>query len=541
MNVIITLAGHSRRFTEAGYQTPKFLIEIDGRPMIEHVVEMYSVSNDTFYFVLNNVQNDTYPELADRLVEIVKWGKVVVIKEHELGPVHTAMSVAEMIEDDEPVIISYCDMFVEWNYTSFKNEIISYDAAIPCFIGFQPASYGVTKYAYVRVDEQMEMLELREKECFTDNRVNEYASAGIYYFKSWKLFMDTAKILMDIGFGGLKEGYVSLLTNILVNQGCKIKITRIDKFICWGTPEDVSHYHFWSLYFLKNQFKKMSELSDEHHHTSQINVVPMAGKGTRYKKALYNISKPLVLIGHEPMFLKASNSFPSGDQWVFLFRADNLKKHSVLKTLVQDNFQNSNIVAVEHETSGQAATCLMAKEHLPKGFSLFIASCDYMTIYDHEKWKELMSKPEVDVVVWTYRMGSMLTKDPESFAYCKVGDDGVTLTEIVEKETISDTPHKDPLLVGTFWFRDSSDFVNSAEHAIKNNIHVNGEHYIGNSLNKLIKEGKNVVLFDVDQWISFSDPFELDVYYFWDDFFHTRYGSLKEFDKLAISEQDNFF
>ena len=77
--------------------------------------------------------------------------------------------------------------------------------------------------------------------------------------------------------------------------------------------------------------------------------------------------------------------------------------------------------------------------------------------------------------------------------------------------------------------------MDSAEHAIEKNIQVNGEHYIGNSLNKLIKEGKNVVLFDVDQWISFSDPFELDVYYFWDDFFHTRYSPLKEFDELAIS------
>ena len=535
MNVIITLAGHSRRFTEAGYKTPKFLIEIDGRPMIEHVVEMYSVSNDKFYFVLNNVQKDAYPELIGRLEEIVHWCKVVVIPTHELGPVHSAMVLAEMIEDDEPVIISYCEMFVEWNYASFKNEIISYDAAIPCFIGFQPASYGVTKYAYVRVDENMEMLELREKECFTDNRVDEYASAGIYYFKSWKLFMDTAKILMEVGFGGLKEGYVSLLTNILINQGCKIKITKIDKFICWGTPEDVSHYHFWSLYFLKNKHRQMDALPSEQKANTQINVVPMAGKGTRYKKGFYNISKPLVLIGSEPMFLKASNSFPSSDQWFFLFRADNLKKHPVLKALVRDNFRNSKIIAVDHETSGQAATCLMAKEHMQEGYSLFIASCDYITIYDKEKWEALIAKPEVDVVVWTYRMGSMLTKDPESFAYCKVGDDGITLTEIVEKETISDTPQKDPLLVGTFWFRDSSDFVDSAEHAIAKNIQVNGEHYIGNSLNKLIKEGKNVVLFDVDQWISFSDPFELDVYYFWDDFFHTRYSPLKEFDKLAIS------
>ena len=90
----------------------------------------------------------------------------------------------------------------------------------------------------------------------------------------------------------------------------------------------------------------MDALPSEQKANTQINVVPMAGKGTRYKKGFYNISKPLVLIGSEPMFLKASNSFPSSDQWFFLFRADNLKKHPGLKALVRDNFRNSKIIEV---------------------------------------------------------------------------------------------------------------------------------------------------------------------------------------------------
>jgi NDP-sugar pyrophosphorylase family protein len=437
MNIVITLAGHSRRFKEAGYKTPKFLIEIDGKPMIDHVVEMFNLNNDRFYFVFNEIQNNEYPELADNLRKLVKWCKIVVIPEHELGPVHTAMFLTDIIEDDEPVIISYCDMFVEWNYSNFKNEIIGYDAAIPCFVGFQPASYGTTKYAYVRVDENMQMLELREKECFTDNRVDEYASVGIYYFKTWKLFNETALELMRVGFGNLKEGYVSLLSNLLVAKGLSIKITNVEKFICWGTPEDLSLYQFWSQYFLKNQFKEVSKSSSLKIQESQINVVPMAGKGSRFKKDYYNVSKPLILIGKEPMFLKASNSFPSVDKWVFLFRADNLKKHTVLKSLVKDNFNNPNIISVDFETSGQAATCLLAKEQIIDRGPLFIASCDYITIYDSDKWESLIENTEVDVVIWTYRMGSMLTKNPKAFAYCKVGEDGITVVEIVEKDIIS--------------------------------------------------------------------------------------------------------
>ena len=42
-----------------------------------------------------------------------------------------------------------------------------YDGGIPSFKGFHPASFGDTLYAYMRVNSNDEMLELREKKCFT--------------------------------------------------------------------------------------------------------------------------------------------------------------------------------------------------------------------------------------------------------------------------------------------------------------------------------------------------------------------------------------
>ena len=41
MRVIITLAGHSRRFKSAGYNLPKFLIKIDGKPIVSHVLDLF--------------------------------------------------------------------------------------------------------------------------------------------------------------------------------------------------------------------------------------------------------------------------------------------------------------------------------------------------------------------------------------------------------------------------------------------------------------------------------------------------------------------
>ena len=520
MNIVITLAGHSRRFKDAGYDTPKFLIEINGKKMLEHVIEMFD-PNDNFYFILNENQNAALPNIQNWLKELVSLCNIIVIPAHEIGPVYSTMAISD-IPDDEPLIVTYCDFIVDWDYSKFKCEVVGYSAGIPSFKGFHPASFGKTKYAYMRVNEMMEMTELREKESFTIDRVNEFASVGIYYFNSWTLYKNSAEELMETGFGNLNEAYVSLLSNIIVKNGGKVKITEVDKFICWGTPEDLSLYNFWSNYFLNN-FKKPLNESTSEIYNNQINIIPMAGRGSRFKKEHYNVIKPLIQIGKQPMFLKSSQSMPNVKKWIFLFRSEEICKHNIAERVIKENFEFPIIIPVETETSGQAATCLLAKNEIDLGKPLLIASCDYITIYDQNKWNKILSDKTIDIAIWTYRMGSMLTKNPHAFAYCKTEKDSDTIIEIVEKSTISSTPENDPLLVGTFWFRDSNDFIFSAENAIQKNININGEHYIGNSLNSLINEGKKIVIFDINQWVSLGDPFELEVYYYWEEHFHDKY------------------
>ena len=110
-------------------------------------------------------------------------------------------------------------------------------------------------------------------------------------------------------------------------------------------------------------------------------------------------------------------------------------------------------------------------------------------------------------------------KNPQAFAYCVLEEDGKTVSKIIEKNTISDRPEKDPLVVGTFWYRNSKDFLFGVENLIADNIKVNGEHYVGTSINSLIEKGKIFIIFDVEQWISFGDPFELKIFEYWEEFF----------------------
>jgi NDP-sugar pyrophosphorylase family protein len=256
------MAGHSRRFKAAGYSDPKPFIDIDGIPMIQRVCQMFS-PEDHFIFLCSQEHLDT-PRYLRILENAVPRYKIVGINPHELGPVYTALQAQDAVGSyEEPIIISYCDFTMEWNYRRFLLNAGQYEGCIPVFNGFQPASFGDTYYAYVKANEQMEMIELSEKKSFTDNRSEEYASTGVYYFDHWNTFSYYANELIEKKMMVGSEYYCSLLFNSLVRDQHKVALFNVEKFICWGTPEDLEEYFFWSGYFTKCSQKIIEAMKND--------------------------------------------------------------------------------------------------------------------------------------------------------------------------------------------------------------------------------------------------------------------------------------
>ena len=50
MQIIIPMSGFGERFRRAGYSIPKPLIEVDGKPIIQHVIEMFP-GEEKFIFI----------------------------------------------------------------------------------------------------------------------------------------------------------------------------------------------------------------------------------------------------------------------------------------------------------------------------------------------------------------------------------------------------------------------------------------------------------------------------------------------------------
>ena len=59
MNIIILMAGPSKDFEEKGHSYPKYLLEIDGEPIIQKVIESVKPLGAKLSFVIRKEDNDS--------------------------------------------------------------------------------------------------------------------------------------------------------------------------------------------------------------------------------------------------------------------------------------------------------------------------------------------------------------------------------------------------------------------------------------------------------------------------------------------------
>ena len=97
MKVVIPMSGMSSRFVAAGYEIPKYLIEIDGKKVIEHIVGLYPKDSD-FVFIIND-KHEKETNIVEVLEGIADNKKIVTIPCHKKGPVFSVSQFEDLIDE----------------------------------------------------------------------------------------------------------------------------------------------------------------------------------------------------------------------------------------------------------------------------------------------------------------------------------------------------------------------------------------------------------------------------------------------------------
>lgn len=252
MVLVIPMSGQGKRFLAEGYKTPKPIIQIEGKPAISHVLDLYP-EEKSVVFICNEEHLQKTP-LEKILLDLKPSAKIASIKYDEkfCGPVVAIKQAYDLILDDEEVMVSYCDFTGKWDYKNFKKTVRekNVDGAIQSYVGFHPHMLGPNLYGHMTCDEKdLLLFEIREKECFTDNKMQEYTASGAYWYKSGRIMKDYFDKAISLNLRTRNEFFCSLPYNLMVKDGLKVLIYEMEKFCQWGTPEDLEEYEAWSRTF----------------------------------------------------------------------------------------------------------------------------------------------------------------------------------------------------------------------------------------------------------------------------------------------------
>ena len=513
MHIIIPMSGIGKRFIEAGYKVPKPFIKVDGKTIIEHVCNLFP-GEDKFTFICNS------KHLADKnirkiLQNIKPKANIIGIPNHKKGPVYAVSLVNYLIKDEEEVIVNYCDFGTYWDYKNFLKHTRNRnaDGAIAAYKGFHPHMLGDTNYAFMREKKQW-MLEIKEKEPFTNNRMEEYASNGTYYFKKGSFVKKYFQELIDKNINLNEEYYVSLVYNLLVSNGLKVSIYEIQHMLQWGTPQDLEEYSMWSKYFsnILVQKKKLPK------RIKSISLIPLAGKGFRFATLGYEKPKPLLEVSGKPMVIQAANSLPKSEKLIFVALKEHLKNCLLIKVL-KDEFINPKIISLNNVTQGQAITCSLGLKDEDINSSLLISAADNGIVYDQKKYQKLIEDENVDAIIFTFRNHASSKNNPQMYGWVKTDHKNNAISVSV-KVPISKKIHKDHAIVGTFWFKKVNFFNQGLKYLIKKKIKINNEYYVDSLMGELIDLGLNVKVFEVDNYLCWGTPNDYEKFIYWQSFFH---------------------
>lgn len=234
----------------------------------------------------------------------------------------------------------------------------------------------------------------------------------------------------------------------------------------------------------------------------RVNLIPMAGAGQRFADVGYTVPKPLIDVGGLPMAVRAAQSLPAADHWIFICRQEHINVYGLDRVLCE-YFPGAEVITVDSLTEGQASTCLLAKSSLHDDDRLTIGACDNAMTWDRDVFFETVEM--TDALIWTFRDSPVVEENPEMYGWVMV-DKEQRVTGVSCKTPISKNPRKDHAIIGAFSFSRAAIFIHSVESMIAADRRLNGEFYMDIALDECVRLGYSVRPWQVDQYVCWGTP-----------------------------------
>ena len=160
------------------------------------------------------------------------------------------------------------------------------------------------------------------------------------------------------------------------------------------------------------------------------NIITMAGLGSRFRKAGYNVPKFMIEAKGKTLFewsIESLNDFKQDSKYIFIVREENGAEEFIKAKCNEINIKNYEIIKLDHLTSGQAETAKIAVEKCEPDDEILIYNID--TYIDPKYFKKNDIKGDGCIPCFN--------APGEHWSFAKTDEDGKVI-DVREKVKISD-------------------------------------------------------------------------------------------------------
>lgn len=282
MKIIVPMAGMGKRMRPHTLITPKPVLPIAGKPIVQRLVEdIAKVSDEKIDEIAFIIGENFGQEIESKLLDVARGmgaQGTICYQREALGTAHAILCAGDAL--DGKIVVAFAD-------TLFKADFImdtEQDGIIWTKQVDNPEAFGVVKF-----DENGVVEAFVEK---PEQFVSDRAIIGIYYFKDGKNLRQELQFLIDndIRIKGGEFGLTDALEN-MNNKGVKFKIETVAAWLDCGNKDATVRSNKMVLEFNKDQ----NWISDSLEKTNTIIIPPCyIGEGVKITNSVIG---PYVSIG----------------------------------------------------------------------------------------------------------------------------------------------------------------------------------------------------------------------------------------------------
>lgn len=225
MKIVIPMAGMGKRLRPHTLVTPKPLIELAGKPIVQHLCEdireVVGEEIEEIGFIIGDFGKEVENNLLNIAKQLGTTGKIYYQRE-PLGTAHAILCAKESLSGK--VIVAFADTLFDAGFTLETKE----DGIIWTHKVDDPSAFGVVKK---NADQTICGFVEKPKE-FVSNE----AIIGIYYFKDGENLRNELQYLIDNNITKSGEYQLTDALQNMLDKGLKFKTNDVKEWLDCGNP-----------------------------------------------------------------------------------------------------------------------------------------------------------------------------------------------------------------------------------------------------------------------------------------------------------------